>query len=151
MMRGVVTISEDAESIIRAEHHDPFSYLGMHPVEMEGRKLVVVRAFIPEVQTAVVIDLERGGVTCPMEKIHPDGFFEGVIEDREKVFPYRFRVTDSFGNVREFHDPYSFLPIMSQYDLHLFAEGKNYFVYQKMGAHTQLGSKNKIKKFFFFF
>lgn len=147
MARGVVTISEDAESIIRADHHDPFSYLGMHPVEREGRKVVIVRAFIPEAETAVVMDLERRGVTCPMEKIHPDGLFEGVIEDREKVFPYRLKVTDSFGNVSEFHDPYSFLPIMSQYDLHLFAEGKNYFVYQKMGAHPM--SVNNIRGVYF--
>ncbi|MBI5406833.1 MAG: 1,4-alpha-glucan branching protein GlgB [Nitrospirae bacterium] len=147
MARGVVTISEDAESIIRAEHHDPFSYLGMHPVEVEGRKVVIVRAFIPEVETAVVMDLERRGVTSPMEKIHPEGLFEGVIEDREKVFPYRFKVTDSFGNVSEFHDPYSFLPIMSQYDLHLFAEGKNYFVYQKMGVHPM--SVNNIRGVYF--
>jgi len=147
MMRGVVIISEDAESIIRAEHHDPFSYLGMHPIEMEGRKLVVVRAFIPEAETAVVMDPERGGVTCPMEKIHPDGLFEVFIEGRQKVFPYRIRITDFYGNVSEFHDPYSFLPVMSQYDLHLFAEGKNYFVYQKMGAHPM--TVNNIRGVYF--
>ncbi|MBI5097105.1 MAG: 1,4-alpha-glucan branching protein GlgB, partial [Nitrospirae bacterium] len=93
------------------------------------------------------MDLERRGITCPMEKIHPDGLFEGVIEDRQKVFPYRFKITDSFGNVSEFHDPYSFLPIMSPYDLHLFAEGKNYFVYQKMGAHPM--SVNNIRGVYF--
>src|SRR3989304_7810171 len=147
MTRGVVTISEDAESIIRAEHHDPFSYLGMHPVEMEGRKLVVVRAFIPEAQTADVMDIERGGIAFPMEKIHPDGLFEVFIEDQQKVFPYRIKTTDFCGDVSEFHDPYSFLPVMTQYDLHLFAEGKNYFVFQKMGAHPM--SVNNIRGVYF--
>ena len=46
MSNSPVTISkEKMESIINADCHDPFSILGMHPLEEE--KGVCVRVFIP--------------------------------------------------------------------------------------------------------
>ena len=136
MMKETIHMNKDMKHIINADHHDPFSYLGIHPVEVEGRKAVIVRAFLPEAITVSVIDIGRVDNAYKMEKVHPDGLFEAIIEDREKVFPYKLKVIDRGGNTREFHDPYSFLPIMSDYDLHLFAEGKNYLIYEKMGAHV---------------
>src|SRR3989304_601284 len=140
-------INKDMDLILNAEHHDPFSYLGMHPLWFEGKSVVVVRAFLPEAQEVSVIDAERPDVVYPMNKRHPDGIFEATIGNREKVFPYRLRLSDPSGNTREFHDPYSFLPIMSSYDLHLFAEGKNYFMYRKMGAHIL--TQNNISGVYF--
>ena len=129
-------MNKDMEYILSADHHDPFSYLGMHPVDINGRNAIVVRAFIPEAKGVTVIDADNPDVTCKMGRVHPEGIFEAIISDREKVFPYKLRILESSGNIREFFDPYSFLPLMSSYDLHLFAEGKNYFIYHRMGAHT---------------
>ena len=140
-------INKDMDLILSAEHHDPFSYLGMHPLWFEGKSVVVVRAFLPEAQEVSVIDAEKPDIVYPMNRRHPDGIFEATIGNREKVFPYRLRLSDTSGNTREFHDPYSFLPIMSSYDLHLFAEGKNYFMYRKMGAHIL--TQNNISGVYF--
>jgi len=128
-------MNKDMEYIIHGNHHDPFSYLGMHPVEQHGRMMITVRAFIPEARTISVVDNERENISYPMERIHAEGLYEIAIEEREKVFKYRLRIVDHSGNVRDAFDPYSFLPIMSNYDLHLFSEGKNHFVYRRLGSH----------------
>ena len=131
-----MNINKDMDLILNAEHHDPFSYLGMHPQWFDGKSVVAVRAFLPEAEEVSVIDADRPDVVYQMNKRHSDGLFEAVIGDRDKVFPYRLRLRNTSGSTQEFNDPYSFLPIMSSYDLHLFAEGKNFFMYRKMGAHV---------------
>ncbi len=40
--------------IINGEHADPHTVLGMHEVEEDGKKCVVVRAFIPSTQKAEI-------------------------------------------------------------------------------------------------
>ncbi|MBI5193829.1 MAG: 1,4-alpha-glucan branching protein GlgB [Nitrospirae bacterium] len=127
--------NKDIEYIIRAEHHDPFSYLGMHPVEIGGKASVVVRVFIPDVDMVNVIAVENG-TSYNMDNIHPDGLYEVIIKERGSVFTYKLRITEHTGNTYEIHDPYSFLPVISSYDLHLFAEGKNYQVYDRLGSHV---------------
>jgi len=133
-MEGRVFL-EEIEYIVRGEHHDPFSYLGMHLLEDRGGKFIIVRAFIPWAQKVSVIDVERGNVSFQMDMVHPEGLFEVVIKERGEAFPYKLQAVDHSGRMREFYDPYSFPPLMSSYDLHLFAEGKNHFIYQKLGAH----------------
>lgn len=138
MVRKTANLNKDAESLLHAEHHDPFTYLGMHPVIIRGKTAITVRTFQPKAQQVEVMDMERLSVSYPLEKIHPDGLFEAIIKEREKVFRYKLKVIYSSRNIQEFYDPYTFLPIMSSYDLHLFAEGKNYFIYKKLGAHRMI-------------
>ncbi len=45
-------------------------------------------------------------------------------------------MTDREGKIREQYDPYAFLSFLSDYDLHLFAEGRFYKAYEKLGAHV---------------
>ena len=40
------------------------------------------------------------------------------------------------GGTREFHDPYAFPPVISDYDLYLYGEGKLFKAYEKFGAHV---------------
>lgn len=135
MGRKKAHLNKDAQAILRAEHHDPFSYLGMHPLETKGKMAVAVRTFHPGAEKVTVIDVEGGGAAYPLDKIHPEGLFEAVIKDREKVFHYKLAVVYPSGEVSEFYDPYSFLSVMSNYDLHLFSEGRNYYIYRSLGAH----------------
>lgn len=134
-MKKTVSLNKDVDCIIKAKHHDPFSYLGMHPVEIDGKASVIVRVFMPDVESVSVMDIEKNAA-IHMGNIHPDGLFEVVIKDRTKVFSYKLRVIERNGNIYETFDPYSFLPVISSYDLHLFAEGKNYFIYDRLGAHV---------------
>ena len=72
-----------------------------------------------------------------MEKLDAAGFFEVFIPDHAEVFRYRFRVEKGNGEIRQFFDPYSFLPTLSQQDQYLINEGTEHRVYQKLGAHLR--------------
>jgi 1,4-alpha-glucan branching enzyme len=61
------------EAIVRAEHGDPFGYLGPHQA---GEGVWEVRAMLPEARAAFV---ERDGESIPMERRHEAGFFVGRI------------------------------------------------------------------------
>ena len=121
--------------IINGEHADPHTVLGMHEVEEDGKKCVVVRAFIPGAQTITVVDANTRRLKYPMERIHEDGFFEVIIPDREEWFRYRLECTDYQGNSWHTYDPYAFSPTISEYDRYLFGEGNHYEIYEKLGAH----------------
>ena len=52
-------------------------------------------------------------------------------------FPYRLRLTDHAGEISERHDPYAFPPLLTDFELHLFAEGTFFKAYETMGAHLR--------------
>jgi len=57
------------------------------------------------------------------------------IPEHTDVFPYQLKVKMKDGTEETIDDPYSFLPILSDFDLHLFNEGNHYRLYEKLGAH----------------
>ncbi len=73
----------------------------------------------------------------PTERLDALGFFETFIDERTEVFRYRLRVERTNGEIRQFYDPYSFLPTLSDQDLYLFNEGTEHRVYRKLGAHPR--------------
>jgi len=131
----MTAVQEEVRLIVRAEHSDPFHILGMHSAEVEGRRAVVVRAFLPEARQAWVVEAESGA-TQPLTRLHPEGFFECAFPDRQEFFPYRLRVENHQGHVWEFEDPYRFPPVLSEFDLYLIGEGTHYKKYEKLGAHV---------------
>jgi len=143
---------EEVELIVEGEHSDPFHVLGAHPVTVEGKPAVAVRAFLPGAAKVWVIrgavggaaKDENFGVPSPggslLQQIHPEGFFEAVFPGQTQVFPYRLRAEDSTGHTWEFEDPYRFLPVLTDFDLHLLGEGTHYRNWEKLGAHiVELG------------
>ncbi len=117
--------------IIEARHHDPFAYLGMHA----GQEGVVVRVFHPWVSRVRVIGLYGEGA-WDLEKTDPAGLFELTIPGRREVFGYALELTSPEGFRWTQRDSYSFLPVVGDFDLHLFNEGTNFQVYEKLGAHV---------------
>jgi len=133
------TASEiEVRQIVDAEHHDPFHVLGAHPVAGQNGPAVAVRAFLPEAATAAVLtDFEE---PRSMNRVHPAGFFEAVFENRDEVFQYRLRLTNGEGHTWTIVDPYSFWPVLTDFDVHLFSEGTHLRTYDKLGAHaTEIG------------
>ena len=57
------------------------------------------------------------------------------MEGKARVFPYRLKKTDESGKSIVFVDPYSFMPVLSDFDLQLIAEGTHEDQYEKLGAH----------------
>ena len=124
---------EEIESILKAEHSDPFHILGAHVVEWEGKPAVAIRCYLPGAEQVWVC---RDSGVFPSQRIHADGFFEAVFPNERQVFRYRLRARYGEGNEPEFEDPYRFPPTLSDFDLYLLGEGKHYKSYEKLGAHV---------------
>lgn len=126
--------------IMGARCAEPHRYLGMHPAKQGKKKGVVVRAFLQDVNECQVVIPASGKeeeARYPMTKVDAEGFFEGFVADCHEVVPYRLRVEKPNGEIRQFYDPYSFLPTLGDQDLYLFNEGNEHFIYNKLGAHIR--------------
>jgi len=119
-------------AILRADHPDPFSFLGMHS-EPDGQA-VAVRAFLPKADEVAVIDSSSGSVVGELQRVHDAGFFAGLLEGRQHTFRYRLRVKGGDGEV-EIEDPYRFSPLLGELDVHLLLEGYHPHSFDKLGAH----------------
>lgn len=119
-------------AIVRGDHGDPFSVLGPHPNHDTGETLV--RAFLP---TATAVDVVPAGTASgiAMQKINPAGLFEARLPAGLGGGAYRLKVAAG-GTVSEIEDPYRFLPVLGDIDLHLFGEGTHYRNFEKFGAHV---------------
>jgi len=127
--------SEDIERLIRAEHWDPFCVLGPHTVTANGKRATLVRAFLPEAVEAYLLPGDQGTRPVPMTSMHAEGLFEATVPPMGEKPRYRLRVTDRRGGVTERHDPYAYPPLLSDFDLHLFGEGRLHRAYEILGAH----------------
>lgn len=125
--------------VVRNEHYDPFTILGLHIIERGKKKQVVVRAFLPESKAASVLELDSHGkpqgIEIPMVKIMEEGFYEATIPGRSTAFPYKLKKITPTNTVEIFYDSYSFLPTLTDFDLHLFGAGDHHRIYEKLGAH----------------
>ncbi|MDX9701415.1 MAG: 1,4-alpha-glucan branching protein GlgB [Candidatus Auribacterota bacterium] len=125
-------LNDDVIKVLRSEHHDPFSVLGAHVTEVNGSPAVVVRAFQPHAKEVLI---KRGDEEIPMEKIHNSGLFEKYFEGYSQVFQYQYKIDYNGNGIAIKHDTYTFHPVLSDYDLHLFNEGNHHRIYDKLGSH----------------
>ena len=128
---------DDLYRIIYTDHHDPFQVLGAHVLDVKGRRTVVVRAFLPGALEAAVVPLGEGaaGRDYPMHRVHEEGFFEVSVPGATEVFPYQLRKTMPGGREEVFHDSYSFMPTLTDFDIYLFNAGDHHRIHEKLGAH----------------
>ncbi len=124
----------EVEAIAKSDHQDPFSVLGMHDIEYNGERAIVVRAHFTDAREAFVYVMAENKLH-PMARIPNTGFFEAVFPERQEFFRYQLELVSEDGERRRFHDVYSFLPILSEDDLYLYGEGKHYRIYDKLGCH----------------
>ncbi len=135
-------LKEQIKLIVNANHWDPFQVLGNHIIKKEGRKAVAIRAFLPEAEKAWVIresevrTQKSEAKSKSMEKIYKHGFFEAIFDDKKDLFPYRIMIKSYDGITSEFDDPYSFMPVLTDFDIHLIGEGTHYKTYEKLGSHV---------------
>ena len=123
-------INSEINRIIASEHHDPFQVLGFHFLNHDAAS-AVIRTFQPNANACWLI---ANGEKKEMYKTRPEGFFEIVIADCSKPFPYEYEASFYDENRHVFKDPYRFLPQMSEYDRYLFNNGTNYEIYNSLGA-----------------
>src|SRR5262245_12140933 len=127
-------------SILQATHHEPRSLLGYHEfARAEGQPLAVVRVFEPGADSVAVFwEDDEADKAHELKRVHDAGIFEGSIAYRRPLVPYRLRVRFPGGNEVTKHDTYFFSHELSDFDLHLFGEGRHYGIYNKFGAHPRV-------------
>lgn len=129
---------EEVQAITSVRLATPHDLLGMHPYKEGGRDCLIVRAYLDDAKTCGLVDITvADGQRYKMKRLTDDGLFEGIIRDRSEVFQYRLRIERHNGEIRQFFDPYSFLPTLSEDDLYLIGEGNDHFVHHKLGAHIK--------------
>ncbi|MCX7709739.1 MAG: 1,4-alpha-glucan branching protein GlgB [Clostridia bacterium] len=134
---NITANADDILKIVHGEHYDPFCCLGIHPIcnKEDEKKGFSIRAFMPNAKLMKVISLDSNTV-YDMKRINESGFFEAIIEDKTEFFPYKFEVTDFNDISFSTYDSYSFWPVLTDFDLHLFNEGNHHRIFDKLGAHV---------------
>ena len=134
----VSEFERDIALLLRAENRDVFRLLGPHISEDGEEKRLVVRGFFPRASEAFVL-LKGHPDPIPAGRISSEGLFEAVLplfaELPISPATFRWRVIEPGQPDSEFHDTYSFPPLLSDFDLYLMGEGTHYLKYEKMGAH----------------
>jgi len=121
-------LDSDWLKIIEAKHHDPFSVLGRHWVGEQ----ISVRLYLPYAES---VSFKDSGLEIP--RIPNTDFFVyvGNVDDLPEHYQYQW--LDKQGVEHTDYDPYDFGVQLPEFDRHLFAEGKHWHIYQKMGSHLQ--------------
>ncbi len=120
----------DIEALERGSHPDPFSVLGCQPVRTGE---VVYRAFKPGAAKAdIIVD----GTSHSMLPVGDQGLYELKLKG-ERTAGYELAITYADGSVHQSRDPYAFGLLVSEFDLHLWGEGRHYKAWKFMGAHQK--------------
>jgi 1,4-alpha-glucan branching enzyme len=126
-------ISEaDVDALIKGQHADPFSVLGLHG-DAEGK--LHLRAFLPGASSVVVVDAMTSKAITNLALRHPDGLFEAAIPRRRKPFDYRLHIQWSNNEQGIYADAYAFGPQLNDHELHALRDGSHLQPYSVLGAH----------------
>jgi 1,4-alpha-glucan branching enzyme len=128
---------EHIDQLVSGAHWDPLAILGPHRREQNDSATLIIRCFLPEADHAAVLVASPEPRAFPMSRIHESGLFEAVLPKVPEASRYRLRVTDYAGQVTERYDPYAFAPLLSDFDLHLFSEGRFFKAYETLGSHLR--------------
>ena len=135
----MILATTELEALRQARVPNPHDLLGLHAATYRRQKGLVARAYLRDAVSCELVDLSSAAeVRHPLKRLTEDGVFEGFIKGRSEAFRYRLRVETRMGEIRQFYDPYAFLPTLGDQDLYLFNEGNEHFVYNKLGAHARL-------------
>ena len=134
----MILTKSEFEAILHARHGSAHSVLGMHPLTYRRSRGLVVRALLQDaVACEVILTDETPPAVFPMKLLAPEGLFEVFIPKHHDVRVYELRATSAAGRVRQFRDPYCFLPTLGDQDLYLFNEGNEHRIYNKLGSHLR--------------
>ena len=121
---------DDIQALVQGRHADPFAILGPHAVEGG----LAIRALWPRARSIVVIAPD-GAAVMPLTRLHPEGLFAGIVSGAARdVFDYRLGVEDEMGHVFTIDDPFRYGPVLTDFDLHLLAEGTHFRAWDRLGA-----------------
>ena len=124
-------MSSSLKRLQQGKHHNPFDFLGRHT---EGGK-TIVRAFMPHAETVKLTGFGE------MTRVTGSDVFEARLSQKQaEKLPEHYELEwreKADGTVHKIISPYSFEPQLSDYDLHLFSEGKHWHAWYFLGAHLK--------------
>lgn len=126
----MIILPQEIDSCLDGTAANPHQWLGLNSLG-EGRGWVV-RAMDTDAQKVIFVD-ETKRSQHTMTKIHSNGFFELELPDFKCPTKYRFRSQNQTGQ-REWIDPYSFSPFVTNEALRAFNEGWERKPYEKLGS-----------------
>ena len=120
----------DHAALLQAGRHpDPGAVLGCHGCGAQAQ----IRVFLPGARQVSLI-----GIGQSLSRLADTDLFEWQGPLDGLPTHYQLNWLDAGGNQHIAHDPYSFAPQLSLYDLHLFNEGRHMHVYRVLGAHPRV-------------
>ena len=125
-----MALDPSLSALSTGQHPDPFSVLGPHALDAAR---VVIRTMRPDA-SRIEVRLMADGSLQPMTRLTDSGLFE-VVLPAEAIPDYRLHLTFWNGHVLEVDDPYRYGRVLTDFDLHLLAEGTHYRAFEKLGAH----------------
>ncbi len=131
MSRCLLSTSELHE-LESGECADPFTKLGFHQVETQGRTMGLIRVFNPAFRS---VEIEHDGGVTACNNASGTGCFEALFPERRDFFAYRVRATLHAGETTAYDDAYAHLPVLTDYDLYLYNRGTHYQLWKKLGAN----------------
>ena len=127
-MEDTCRLEEDLRRLLEARHHDPSTVLG----RFDSGGQTLLRAFLPHAAEAFLAEEGR-----PLSRLGTSGLFEWRGDGRELPAHPSLLWRDGEGLEHLTRDPYAFPPQLSDFDLHLFREGRHWHAHRFLGAHVQ--------------
>ncbi|HEX3599350.1 MAG TPA: 1,4-alpha-glucan branching enzyme, partial [Lacipirellulaceae bacterium] len=125
---------DEVSRFVQGIHSDPFRVLGPHCVGDD----LEIRVFRPDARSVdILLDREPDKPIAAVQ-IQQEGFFLATVPGATRDLAYHLRITGGDGSKHVTRDPYQYGPIMGEVDLHLFAEGQHWKIYEKFGAHLRM-------------
>ena len=122
------------DAIVAGTSDDPCAMLGRHHVVVDGRAALVFRTLQPAASEVQLVTDDR---VYGMQRKRREGLFEAIVRLDARTpedVAYRFHVREGT-LTRDVIDPYQFGQVLSDVDLHLFAEGTQDRAWERFGAH----------------
>jgi 1,4-alpha-glucan branching enzyme len=120
----------DLQSLLDARHHDPFAWLGRHPLP-DGS--VIVRALLPDTVSVTIVE---SGVA--LRRVGQTDLFEWQGPARLVLARYQLRSIGGSGSVHQGHDPYCFGPLLDPGQISAFNGGHHNAAHHLLGSQPAL-------------
>lgn len=135
--------AHDISALMRADHGDAFSVLGMHA----NAGAIWVNAVLPGAQTVTVLDRQSGATRATLLPVDDSAVFSGQVPGATQPFDYQLHIAwaplaeRSTPHTQTLEDAYRFPFVLQEMDVWLLGEGSHQRPFECLGAHptTLLG------------
>ncbi|MBF0266004.1 MAG: 1,4-alpha-glucan branching protein GlgB [Gammaproteobacteria bacterium] len=128
--------AKELMKITHATHHDPFSVLG-NQAQHSNKYLIF---YYPNASKLQINQKDKRKNPLECTRFQETDFFicDQQLDQLDPHYELGIIFSHNHEQLIELHDPYSFGPQISEYDLHLFSEGKHQQCYKFLGAHHKI-------------